>query len=106
MMDSFVCHAHAAVKGILFRQHSLFPFEKESARRMAVLKAVLSAPDEPSVRQRAAPRQMLNLSQWQGLSHIFTRYRGSNAPDGEAFPFLLFFKEKQSLGLSGALAGT
>lgn len=66
----------------------LFLFHKENARRMAVLKAVLSAADEPSVRQRVAPRQMLNLSQWRGLSHIFARYRGSNVSDGEAFPFL------------------
>lgn len=55
---------------------------------MAVYKAVLSAADEPSARQRTALRQMLNLSQWRGLSHIFARHRGPNAPDGEAFSFL------------------
>ena len=44
-------------------------------------------PGEPPVRQRAVPRQMLNLSQWRGLSHIIASCRGPNAPDGEAFSF-------------------
>ena len=74
-------------KGDSFGNISLFLLVKENARRMVVLTAVQPAPGEPSIRQRTEPRQMLKLSQWQGLSHIFARYRGSNASDGEAFSF-------------------
>ena len=87
-------------KGDSFGNISLFLLVKENARRMVVLTAVQPAPGEPSMRQRTAPRQMLKLSQWRGLSHIFARYCGTNASDGEAFPFLLRLKYKREVDIS------
>ena len=54
---------------------------------MAVYKAVLSAADEPSARQRTALRQMLNLSQWRGLSHTIAGSRGQTPRAAELFLF-------------------
>lgn len=73
-----------------FGQHSRFSFpwcvrkRKTAERRFSEQNAL---PKKPLFRQRTAPRQMLNLSQWRGLSHIFASCLGLNTADGEAFSF-------------------
>lgn len=62
----------------------MFRKRKTAERRFSRQNAL---PKKPPFRQRTAPRQMLNLSQWRGLSHIFARCLGLNAVDGEAFSF-------------------
>lgn len=81
--------AHVATKGTAFGNIPVFLFpyvrkRKTAERRFSGQNAL---PKKPPFRQRTAPRQMLNLSQWRGLSHIFARCLGLNAVDGEAFSF-------------------
>ena len=70
---------------------------------MAVLKAMQPAPDEPSMRQRTAPRQMLNLSQWRGLSHTIAGSRGQTPRVAELF---LFYSKAVADGVFDALSST
>jgi hypothetical protein len=81
--------AHVATKGTTLGNIPVFLFPYVRKRKTAERRffGQNALPKKPPFRQRTAPRQMLNLSQWRGLSHIFARCLGLNAVDGEAFSF-------------------
>ena len=91
--------AHVATKETTFGNIPviLFPYVRERKLAERWFSRQNALPKKPPFWQRTAPRQMLNLSQWRGLSYIFARFLGLNAVDGEAFSFSVQHKEVQTI---------